>query len=338
MQKNMFSAQRRFDPLYLLMVLLFQIVFGEKLLAQTNINHSKLSSENLSSENLARPLYIATSHKANAIVPTDVASNVNEFTTADYQKHVGELRKKIPSNDFHIVLQKPFIVIGDESLERVRSRSLYTVKWAVDLLKKNFFKKNPNQIIDIWLFKNKRSYEKHCKEIFDITPSTPYGFYSSTKKALIMNISTGGGTLVHEIVHPFIESNFPSCPSWFNEGLASLYEQSKEENKKIVGLTNWRLRGLQIHIKDNKVPSFKELCSTSTYQFYQQDPGTNYSQARYLCYFLQQKGKLRTFYHEFVRNSKSDPTGFETLKKVLGETDMDDFKKKWERSTMELRF
>ena len=203
MQKNMFSAQRRFDPLYLLMVLLFQIVFGEKLLAQTNINHSKLSSENLSSENLARSLYIATSHKANAIVPTDVASNVNEFTTADYQKHVGELRKKIPSNDFHIVLQKPFIVIGDESLERVRSRSLYTVKWAVDLLKKDFFKKNPNQIIDIWLFKNKRSYEKHCKEIFDITPSTPYGFYSSTKKALIMNISTGGGTLVHEIVHDY---------------------------------------------------------------------------------------------------------------------------------------
>ena len=24
-----------------------------------------------------------------------------------------------------------------------------------------------------------------------------------------MNISTGGGTLVHEIVHPFIEANFP---------------------------------------------------------------------------------------------------------------------------------
>ena len=34
-----------------------------------------------------------------------------------------------------------------------------------------------------------------------------------------MNISTGGGTLVHEIVHPFIEANFPACPPWLNEGL-----------------------------------------------------------------------------------------------------------------------
>ncbi len=333
MQKNMFSAQRQLDPFCLLTVLLFQILFSETLFAQTNGDHSALSPKAPVS-----PLYITTLKSGHSSIATNVTPNLNEFTTEDYQKHVVELRKKIPSNDFHIVLQKPFIVIGDESLERVRSRSLYTVKWAIDLLKKDFFKKNPNQIIDIWLFKNKRSYETHCKEIFGVTPSTPYGFYSSTKKALIMNISTGGGTLVHEIVHPFIESNFPNCPSWFNEGLASLYEQSKEDDNKIVGLTNWRLRGLQIHIKDNKVPSFKKLCSTSTYEFYQQDPGTNYSQARYLCYFLQQNGKLRTFYHEFVKNSETDPTGFETLKKVLGETDMDAFKKKWEKSTMELRF
>ena len=40
----------------------------------------------------------------------------------------------------------------------------------------------------------------------------------------IMNIATGGGTLVHEIVHPYVEANFPGCPAWFNEGLGSLYE------------------------------------------------------------------------------------------------------------------
>jgi len=28
--------------------------------------------------------------------------------------------------------------------------------------------------------------------------------------------------LVHEIVHPFMRANFPECPAWFNEGLASL--------------------------------------------------------------------------------------------------------------------
>ena len=26
--------------------------------------------------------------------------------------------------------------------------------------------------------------------------------------------TTGGGTLVHEIVHPFLRANFPECPAW----------------------------------------------------------------------------------------------------------------------------
>jgi len=34
---------------------------------------------------------------------------------------------------------------------------------------------------------------------------------------------------------------------------------------------------------------------------------------------------------------KQDPTGYETLKRVLGESDMDAFKKKWEKFVLELR-
>ncbi|MCH7728449.1 MAG: DUF1570 domain-containing protein [Planctomycetes bacterium] len=153
-----------------------------------------------------------------------------------------------------------------------------------------------------------------------------------------MNINTGGGTLVHELVHPYMAANFDECPSWFNEGLASLYEQCQDNNGHIWGLTNWRLRGLQGAIDDERVPSFKTLCSTTTFQFYKKDPGTNYSQARYLCYYLQQKGLLVKYYHDFVRSAKDDPTGYETLKKVLGEEDMDAFKKKWEEYVKNLRF
>ena len=51
-------------------------------------------------------------------------------------------------------------------------------------------------------------------------------------------VATGGGTLVHEIVHPFMRANFPECPAWFNEGMGSLYEQCSEVNGRIAGLTN----------------------------------------------------------------------------------------------------
>ena len=122
-----------------------------------------------------------------------------------------------------------------------------------------------------------------------------------------MNIATGGGTLVHEIVHPFVRANFPKCPAWLNEGLGSLYEQCGERDGHIVGYPNWRLPGLQRAIKADAVPSFKELTSTTDSEFYGDDKGTNYAQARYLCYYLQEQGKLTKFYHDVRRQPERRP-------------------------------
>lgn len=266
------------------------------------------------------------------------AKHSTGFTDADYAQHIMELKKKVPKEGFTILLERPFVVIGDEPAARVKERALRTVRWAVERLKKQYFTKDPNEILNIWLFKDKESYEKHTREIFGDTPTTPFGYFSRQHKALIMNIATGGGTLVHEIVHPFVESNFPECPAWFNEGLGSLYEQSSYRGGRIVGLTNWRLAGLQKAIKADRVPSFKDLTSTTNRQFYGQDPGTNYAQARYLCYYLQEKGLLEKFHRQFHAAAKDDPTGYETLKKILATDDMDAFQKKWEKFVLALTF
>jgi hypothetical protein len=271
------------------------------------------------------------------------------FTEADFTQHIGQLRARLkkmlppidsgnqPAAEFSIVIQAPFVVIGDEPKQAVRQHAEGTVKWAVDRLKQDFFLSDPKDILDIWLFKDKASYEKHTRRLFEETPTTPYGYYSSYHKALIMNIETGGGTLVHEIVHPFMEANFPACPPWFNEGLGSLYEQSGDVNGHIHGFTNWRLPGLQRAIKSAQVPSFKDLTAMDTNAFYNEDKGVNYAQARYLCYYLQEKGVLTRFYQQFHAHQKEDPSGFNTLQKVLEERDMDLFKTKWEKYVLDLR-
>lgn len=260
------------------------------------------------------------------------------FTDADYCQHILELKSRLPSDDFHIVIQRPFIVIGDESAAVVDQRAAKTVKWAVDHLKQDYFDKDPADILDIWLFKDEDSYYSHVKQLFKERPTTPYGYYTSRHKALIMNIGTGGGTLVHEIVHPFIASNFPGCPSWFNEGLASLYEQCGEANGHIRGETNWRLKGLQASIEKKQIPSFEKLCGTTTTEFYDDGHGTHYAQARYLCYYLQERGLLRQYYQEFRRNVREDPSGFATLKKVLKTEDMGKFQQSWEAFVLKLKF
>jgi hypothetical protein len=268
-----------------------------------------------------------------AIKPTTPPAR---FSEADFAAHVEQLKKKLPSADFTIVIQPPFVVIGDEPAAMVKQHSENTVKWAVDKLKQEYFSEDPKEILDIWLFQDKFSYESNTQQLFGEKPDTPYGFYSSAHKALIMNISTGGGTLVHEIVHPFIEANFPACPPWLNEGLGSLYEQSGEVEGHIHGFTNWRLPGLQTSIKAGTVQSFRRLTALDARDFYNDAKGTNYAQSRYLCYYLQQKGLLTKFYRQFHANQKTDPAGYLTLRKILGNTNMNAFKRKWEKYVLTL--
>ncbi|MDQ3819866.1 MAG: hypothetical protein M3362_19635 [Acidobacteriota bacterium] len=260
---------------------------------------------------------------------------LGSFTDADFASHIEQLKKKISTREFTIIIQAPFVVIGDGAPAAVRAQS-ETVRWAVEKLKQDYFERDPAEILDIWLFKDEASYRRHALSLFNDKPDTPYGYYSSTHRALIMNIETGGGTLVHEIVHPFVEANFPDCPPWFNEGLGSLYEQSGEEQGHIHGYTNWRLPGLQQAIKAHAVPSFKTLMAMDAAAFYNRDKGTNYGQSRYLCYFLQEKGLLVKFYKEFYAHRKDDPTGYKTLQRVLGESDMDAFLARWEKFVLGL--
>jgi hypothetical protein len=261
-----------------------------------------------------------------ALVYGEIAAG---YTNADFAQHVMKLRSKVPPG-FSTVVEPPFVVLGDESQDTVHDRAATTIRWTIALLKQDFFSKDPDDILDIWLFKDDASYRKYAKQIFGDEPDTPYGYYSERHGALIMNIATGGGTLVHEIVHPFIQSNFPTCPAWFNEGLGSLYEACAEKNGHIQGIPNWRLLGLKNAVNAQNLPSFKDLTATTDAQFYGQDPGTNYAQARYLLYFLQEQGLLISYYHSFFENRTTDPTGYQTLKKILKEADMDGFKSRWE--------
>lgn len=270
--------------------------------------------------------------ESSVVLPAELGS----FTKAEFEVHIAQLKKRLPSKEFTIVVQPPFVVVGDEPPEAVKERADGTIKWAVEKLKQDYFTDDPKEILDIWLFKDARSYEKHTRLLFNDTPTTPYGYYSREDKALIMNISTGGGTLVHEIVHPFIEANFPECPSWLNEGLGSLYEQCGEQDGRIHGFVNWRLPGLQKAINAKQVPAFKTLLAMDRDTFYGDRTGVNYAQSRYLCYYLQEKGSLVKFYKQFRAGHKNDPSGFQTLKAVLGESDMDQFKRKWEKYVLGL--
>jgi hypothetical protein len=229
-------------------------------------------------------------------------------------------------------------VVGDEAPAVVRQRAQGTVAWAARRLREDLGMRPPARPLTVWLFRDGESYRKNALALFGDEPSTPYGYYSARNDALVMNIATGGGTLVHEIVHPFMEATYAACPAWLNEGLGSLYEQCREQGGRIWGLTNWRLAGLQDAIRDGELPSLRTLVHTDDAAFYGRGSGLHYAMARYLLLYLQEEGMLARFFAEAVRDRAEDPSGWATLQRVLGEDDMRAFQRRWERWVLALEF
>jgi hypothetical protein len=257
-------------------------------------------------------------------------------TPAEVAQHVMKLQETMPAG-FTLSWEKPFLVIGNEAPEKVRSRGKDVVRWTRDLLLKDFFPKAPEQLEDVWIFKDAATYTKYSRSLFQTEPSTPYGFYLSDRRAMVMNIKPGYGTLTHELVHPFMHANWPDGPAWLNEGLGSLFEFPGERDGHFIGQLNWRLPGLQAALREKAgVPKFSALIRTTENEFYADDSGVHYAMARYLCYWLQEKGLLIKFVNRAQALRAKDPTGWQALEEVLG-VDPDTQQKAWEKFVLGLK-
>ena len=277
---------------------------------------------------------------ATAILLTNLAPSFAETAAQDgptkeqLETRAKELEKKLKGQGYTVLVEPPFVVIGDSPAKDVKRVTTGFLRSKVALLEKEFFAKRPAKVLEVWLFKNRQTFFKGAKKFFNDDPGTPFGYYSPDAGALIMNAS-GLGTLSHELVHPYMEANFPDVPSWFNEGLASLYEQPSERTGRLVGLPNWRLPNLKKEIKAKTLPKLSTLISTTSDEFYEASYDA-YAYARYLVYYLQEQGKLQEFYTKFLADKK-DLTGATALEAVLGE-DLETFEPKWRKWVLAIPF
>lgn len=263
--------------------------------------------------------------KALLLVMCSAAIAAASPTQQDLEDRAAALNKQLAGTTMTVLVESPFVVVGDLGPKETRRIATGFLRSKTALLEKDFFPERPDKLIEVWLFKNEKSFRAGAKKFFDDTPDTPFGYYSPEHSAMIMN-ADGLGTLSHELVHPYMEKNFPNVPSWFNEGLASLYEYPGESKGHIIGHVNWRLPELKREISHKTLPTLVKLLHTTTDEFYGADWDA-YAQARYLCYYLQEHGQLHAFYDAFKADTK-DESGQAALEKVLGEK-LVDFEPKW---------
>ena len=232
---------------------------------------------------------------------------------------------------FIVEAEPPFVVAGNLSagkFDRLRKR---TVKQGYDALERQFFRKRPTRPIRVYLFANAESYSAGVVKLRGKPPHTPFGFCRTSRKgelALIMNIATGSGTLVHEMFHALVEPDFPQILTWCNEGMASLFEQCRFTDKGLKGLVNWRLPVLKKGLAAGRLVDLKKLVTLDGRAFYRDQRGMHYAEARYFCMYMQEKGVLEKFYHRYRDNFKKDKTGRKSIEQLFGKN-IDEVQTDW---------
>jgi hypothetical protein len=246
----------------------------------------------------------------------------------------------------------PFVVVGDGPPEAVSAIAAQSVAWARDLLKRDFFERDPGRILSIWLFRDESSYRSGTSAIFGMRPDTPYGFYAPCKHALVMNIGLGYGTLVHEMVHAYMDANFHDAPVWVNEGLGSLFEAPScapagtDEAEQLAcaktghlrGRVNWRLPALQEALKSGRAPTWERMASAGRFAFDGKEGPLLYATARYVLYWLQEKGVLVRWFHAFRASAARDSEGLAILREQMGGRPLPELRREWEAFVADLRY
>lgn len=255
----------------------------------------------------------APTAKPNATATGDTA----RMLAADCLKTSMELRPRL-GPDCVLIVRSPYVIAGDMTEQELIDWHERTIAAAARSLAKQYFGTTPSAPITVLLFTNEKSYDHYAKQLFNEEGISVYGYYKADRRTLVMNVGTGGGTLVHELTHALVDFDFPKVPDWFNEGLASLYEQSQflPNDGGIVGLPNWRLPGLQDAIRKQRLGSLESLIKSD--DFRGPAVGVNYAQARYFCLYLQDQKLLQEFYRRFRAAQKEDPRGLMTAAEVFG--------------------
>lgn len=222
------------------------------------------------------------------------------------------------------VVSEVFVVVGPPGWQGGQfEQSVSLMRSSMAGYMNGRFGKKPTQAISVYLFPNARTYESFCMRKYSARCIAHFGFYQPADRYMVMNIGLGLGTLTHEIVHPLVETDFPEAPTWLNEGIASVFEQPLlPKPGEIHGGKNWRHPRLKRALSSSERDKARldRLFGMRDEVFRGDDEDLHYALARYVCQWLDERGKLWPFYQRWRDNVADDPSGEKAFKDAVGMT------------------
>ncbi len=251
----------------------------------------------------------------------EAADPLQSPLVAACQRSREEVMRKL-GTQFTSIVHTPFVIVGDldaARLERIYRETIVPARRALAIA---FFDRSPDKPVTIILLSGDEVYERSVFALEGRRRAAYAGFYERKERRLVVNLDTGEGTLAHELTHALAHFDFPDMPEWFDEGLASLFEEARfsEDRLHITGRANWRSRDLLPALKDGTLRPLESLMGEAHVRNDRQ--ALDYAHARYFCLYLQHRGLLEAFYRKFRLAIGSDPTGQRTLQGLFGVSDL----------------
>jgi hypothetical protein len=229
---------------------------------------------------------------------------------------------KLPSH-FQTVIAAPVILIGNLSETQLNQGLDEMIEPIIQALQSSYCTSGITRPVTLVLLKDTSTFRDMAWKLDQRKPTSYYGYYEREKRRMVIDLSTGGGTLAHELTHVLMQDHFPNMSLWFDEGIASLHEESElsAHNEQLIGLPNWRGQVVS-QILPGKLP-FKQMLEDRTY--IEQNPRTAYALARYLCLYLQDQNLLQTYFANCREHQADDPHGTMSLLEVTGSENLSAF-------------
>ncbi len=233
---------------------------------------------------------------------------------------------------YSVLVRPPYVIAGnlsDEMLERLHRDVIRPTEQALSV---SFFDQRPTAPIKIVVFSTESDLRDFAHRVDRRQPDSYYGYYLRSQRRIVVNISTGAGTLAHELTHALSHFDFPDMPEWFDEGLASLFEQSdfSDTSRRLAGADNWRVHHVLRALHDNRLRPTAELLSDRGMRSEHQT--IDYAHARYVCLYLQEQQLLEPYYRKLRARAEHDPHGLDTLLELLSldtTSDLDTDFRRW---------
>jgi len=226
-----------------------------------------------------------------------------------------DLQDELPG--FTCLSRSPFVLAGTPDAGQLAEIHDRTVLPVARALWRAYCDRRPDQPITIVVVSDEAEYRDVAQKLDGYHVGAYSAYYNRAARRIVLRLSSGPGTLAHELTHALIQFDFPDLPEWLDEGLASLQEETSftDDGLLLVPESNWRSHLLKQAVESGQCPSLEGLVKTQSFRG--EGEGLHYAYVRCLCLYLHERNLLSHFYRKFRANVHRDPSGLKTLCELL---------------------